>query len=85
MKWAHGKDKFGRVQTCSDGHPAFLASECRQYTISRAMTPSGFRYDAWRRRFNERGAWDIPIQLAGGLASSQEAIKTCEAHHGRNP
>lgn len=53
----------------SDGLPVFTESDCGVFTVSRAMTPRGVLYDAWQRRPGQ-----MALQLAGGLASGEEAV-----------
>lgn len=78
------KDKFGRVQTCSDGKPAAYLSDCGFYTVSRALTNRGALFDGWRRNIGENGRWNLPVQLVGGVSTPKEAIAACEADHGRH-
>ena len=81
MKWGQGTDKRGKPQVCSDGKPAWFASDCGRYTVSRAMiTSTRALWDAWHRQLNARGGWELPIQLAGGLDSSKAAIAACVEH-----
>lgn len=84
MKWAPGKDDRGKVQTCSDGHPAFYASECHRYTISRAIVDCGVLYDAWLVRKDAKGRRELSLPLGGGLANATEAIKACQSHAAKN-
>lgn len=85
MKWTAGKDRFGNISVHEDGFPVFALSDDGKYTISRASTSRGYLSDAWLRKFNSRGGWDLPVQLAGGVPSSV-ALKACEDHaNGSHP
>jgi hypothetical protein len=77
MKWQPGEDKQGVVQQCADGLPAFYISHCRNYSVSRALTPRGPLYDAWKIQVSHRGGFELPLQLAGGVESAKAAIAAC--------
>lgn len=86
MKWLPGKDRDGGVQLCGDGHPAYFVSACGKYTVSRALTVLGTRYDGWLRRVDGRGRTELPIQLVGGVDSAAIAAKACVEHaNGNHP
>lgn len=78
MKWAPGKDTYGRVQTCDDGQPTYYISDCSKYTVSRALTERGPVFDSWKLAKDSRGRRANPLQLAGGCRTPKEAIKACE-------
>lgn len=95
MKFSPGKETQGPnagrvVLREEDGMPYWFTDETETYAVCRAMTPSGWRYDAWLRRYNtlKSGArgqkWEVPEPILLGCSTAKEAREACEAHYGIN-